>query len=84
MGVEIQIEGLTKSFGNQLIWGDVTLTVPAGEICVMLGPSGTGKSVFLTGCLRPPTDDVLPSQRRGSGLGYARVRFCVTPTCRSM
>ena len=34
MGVEIQIEGLTKSFGNQLIWGDVTLTVPAGEICV--------------------------------------------------
>ena len=24
MGVEIRIEGLTKSFGNQLIWGDVT------------------------------------------------------------
>jgi len=47
MGVEIQIEGLTKSFGKQLIWGDVTLTVPAGEICVMLGPSGTGKSVLL-------------------------------------
>src|SRR3954463_14284066 len=47
MGVEIQIEGLTKSFGSQLIWGDVSLTLPAGEICVMLGPSGTGKSVFL-------------------------------------
>src|SRR5690348_8474029 len=47
MGVEIQIEHLTKSFGKQLIWGDVTLTVPAGEICVMLGPSGTGKSVLL-------------------------------------
>ena len=47
MGVEIKIDGLTKSFGKQLIWGDVTLTVPAGEICVMLGPSGTGKSVLL-------------------------------------
>ena len=47
MGVEIQVNDLTKSFGKQLIWGDVTLTVPAGEICVMLGPSGTGKSVFL-------------------------------------
>src|SRR6195952_5422620 len=56
MGVEIQIEGLTKSFGKQLIWGDVTLTVPAGEVSVMLGPSGTGKSVLLKaliGLLKP-------------------------------
>src|SRR3954454_20327830 len=56
MGVEIRIEGLTKSFGNQLIWGDVTLTGPPGEICVMLGPSGTGKSVLLKtiiGLLKP-------------------------------
>src|SRR5690349_1006847 len=56
MGVEIQVEGLTKSFGKQLIWGDVSLTLPAGEICVMLGPSGTGKSVFLKtliGLLKP-------------------------------
>ena len=65
MGVEIQIEGLTKSFGKQLIWGDVTLTVPAGEICVMLGPSGTGKSVLLKtliGLLKPDT-----RQRRHRG-----------------
>jgi phospholipid/cholesterol/gamma-HCH transport system ATP-binding protein len=47
VGVEVRVEGLTKSFGSQLIWGDVSLTLPAGEICVMLGPSGTGKSVFL-------------------------------------
>ncbi len=47
MGVEVRVEGLTKSFGSQLIWNDVTLTLPAGEISVMLGPSGTGKSVFL-------------------------------------
>jgi phospholipid/cholesterol/gamma-HCH transport system ATP-binding protein len=56
VGVEIKVDGLTKSFGKQLIWGDVTLTVPAGEISVMLGPSGTGKSVFLKtliGLLKP-------------------------------
>ena len=47
VGVEIRVEGLTKSFGSQTIWQDVTLTLPAGEISVMLGPSGTGKSVFL-------------------------------------
>jgi len=56
VGVEVVVDGLTKSFGKQLIWGDVSLTLPAGEICVLLGPSGTGKSVFLKtviGLLRP-------------------------------
>lgn len=56
MGVEVVVEGLTKKFGSSLIWKDVTLTLPAGEISVMLGPSGTGKSVFLKtliGLLKP-------------------------------
>ena len=56
MGVAVDVEGLTKRFGQQLIWEDVTLTLPAGEISVLLGPSGTGKSVFLktlVGLLRP-------------------------------
>ena len=56
MGVEVQIDGLTKSFGRQNIWADVSFTLPAGEISVLLGPSGTGKSVFLKtliGLLRP-------------------------------
>ena len=61
MGVEIRVEILTKSFGKQLIWGDVSLTLPPGEICVMLGPSGTGKSVFLKtimGLLKPDSGHV--------------------------
>ena len=56
MGVEVVVEGLTKKFGSSLIWKDVSLTLPAGEISVMLGPSGTGKSVFLKtliGLLKP-------------------------------
>ncbi len=62
MGVEIEIKDLTKSFGKQLIWGNVSLTVPAGEICVMLGPSGTGKSVLLKtiiGLLKPDSGSVV-------------------------
>ena len=58
MGVEVQVEGLTKSFGRQVIWEDVSFTLPAGEISVLLGPSGTGKSVFLkclVGLLKPNT-----------------------------
>ncbi len=56
MGVEVRVEGLTKSFGPATVWSDVSLTRPAGEISVLLGPSGTGKSVFLktlVGLLRP-------------------------------
>ena len=55
------VEGLTKSFGSQVIWQDVSLTLPAGEISVLLGPSGTGKSVFLktlVGLLRPDRGSV--------------------------
>ncbi|SLI11703.1 Possible ribonucleotide ABC transporter, ATP-binding [Mycobacteroides abscessus subsp. massiliense] len=56
VGAEVSVEGLTKSFGSQRIWENVTLSLPPGEVSVLLGPSGTGKSVFLKsliGLLRP-------------------------------
>jgi phospholipid/cholesterol/gamma-HCH transport system ATP-binding protein len=62
MGVEVAVAGLSKSFGRQDIWRDVTLTLPAGEVSVLLGPSGTGKSVFLKcliGLLKPDTGQIL-------------------------
>ncbi|MCD2107124.1 ABC transporter ATP-binding protein [Rhodococcus erythropolis] len=61
-GVEISVDGLTKSFGSQAIWRDVTLTLPRGEVSVLLGPSGTGKSVFLKsliGLLRPESGAII-------------------------
>ena len=62
MGVEIRVEHLTKRFGRQTIWEDVSLTLPAGEISVLLGPSGTGKSVFLKtliGLLKPENGSIV-------------------------
>ncbi len=62
MGVEVSVEGLTKSFGSQNIWRDVTLTLPEGEVSALLGPSGTGKSVLLKtliGLLHPEQDSVI-------------------------
>ena len=56
VGAEVKVEHLTKRFGKATIWEDVSLTIPPGEISVMLGPSGTGKSVLLkhlVGLLRP-------------------------------
>ena len=62
MGVEITVTNLTKRFGRQTIWEDVSLTLPAGEISVLLGPSGTGKSVFLKtliGLLKPENGSIV-------------------------
>jgi phospholipid/cholesterol/gamma-HCH transport system ATP-binding protein len=62
MGIGIQVEGLTKSFGAQRIWEDVTMDIPEGEVSVLLGPSGTGKSVFLKsliGLLRPERGSIV-------------------------
>ena len=62
VGIGIQVEGLTKSFGPQRIWEDVTFDLPAGEVSVLLGPSGTGKSVFLKsliGLLRPERGKII-------------------------
>jgi phospholipid/cholesterol/gamma-HCH transport system ATP-binding protein len=62
VGVEITVENLTKRFGSTTIWEGVSLTMPAGEISVMLGPSGTGKSVFLKcliGLLKPEEGSII-------------------------
>jgi len=61
-GVEVTVQGLSKSFGRANIWSDVSLTLPPGEVSVMLGPSGTGKSVFLKtliGLLKPEKGSIV-------------------------
>jgi phospholipid/cholesterol/gamma-HCH transport system ATP-binding protein len=61
-GVEVTVEGLSKSFGRANIWSDVSLTLPPGEVSVLLGPSGTGKSVFLKtliGLLKPEKGSIV-------------------------
>jgi phospholipid/cholesterol/gamma-HCH transport system ATP-binding protein len=61
-GVEIRVEHLSKSFGRSNIWSDVTLSLPPGEVSVLLGPSGTGKSVFLKcliGLLKPEKGSII-------------------------
>src|ERR687890_25804 len=62
VGVAVEVENLSKSFRSQNIWSDVTLTLPPGEISVLLGPSGTGKSVFLkslVGLLKPEKGSIV-------------------------
>jgi phospholipid/cholesterol/gamma-HCH transport system ATP-binding protein len=62
VGIEISVASLTKSFGPTRVWEDVTMTIPAGEVSGLIGPSGTGKSVFLKsliGLLRPERGSII-------------------------
>ena len=69
--VEISIRNLTKSFGPQTVLEDITFDVPKSAITLLLGPSGTGKSVFLkhlVGLLKPDRGEVWIGDKNVPGL----------------
>lgn len=43
----IELQGLTKTYGDKDVVSDVSMTVESGEFCVLIGPSGCGKSTTL-------------------------------------
>lgn len=61
-GEAIEMRELCKRFGTQEVLRGVNLVVPAGQITVVIGRSGTGKSVLLKqlmGLLRPDSGSIL-------------------------
>jgi phospholipid/cholesterol/gamma-HCH transport system ATP-binding protein len=60
-----RFEHVTKSFGSKVIYEDLTLDVKKGETLVVLGGSGTGKSVMLKlliGLLKPDSGDIFVNE----------------------
>ena len=58
----IEIIDLVKQFGNTRILNGLNLGLPDNEVSMVLGPSGTGKSVLvklIVGLLYPDSGDVL-------------------------
>src|ERR1700761_895144 len=43
----IDVTGLRKSFGDQVVLDGIDLTVPAGTIFALLGPNGAGKTTVV-------------------------------------
>jgi osmoprotectant transport system ATP-binding protein len=43
----IEIDNVTKRYGDRRVVDRLSLTVPAGDLCVLLGSSGCGKSTTL-------------------------------------
>lgn len=57
----IELRHIKKRFGHQVVLNDVNLNVEKGESMVIIGASGSGKSVTLkhiTGLLRPDAGEV--------------------------
>jgi ABC-2 type transport system ATP-binding protein len=85
-GMAIQVENLTRKFGDFVAVDDISFDVPAGQIFGFLGPNGSGKTTtirMLLGLLKPTTgtamvlgQDIRTSSRQLlQQMGYMSQKF---------
>ena len=68
---KIKISGLKKSFGKKIVLDGVDLEIAKGESLVVIGGSGTGKSVLIKciqGLLQPDAGSILVDDSEVVGL----------------
>ena len=53
----VEIRGLSKRFGETVVFEDIDLDVDEGKICVLVGPSGCGKTTLLRAVAGLATSD---------------------------
>src|SRR4030095_5871966 len=85
----LELSSIAKSFKTGPVFTDVSLAVEAGEIVVVFGPSGTGKTVLLrivagvqepdAGAVRIDGEDVTAGAPEGRGGGMAFQNFALFP-----
>lgn len=73
---KIELKGVKKRFGPKVVLDGVDLTIPKGQSMVIIGGSGTGKSVTIKcvlGILRPDAGHILVDGEEATSLrGSAR------------
>jgi heme exporter protein A len=70
----IELEGLTRRYGERVALADLTLSVPAGATLVVFGPNGAGKTTLLrllATLLRPHAGRARVLGRELPGEGWA-------------
>ncbi len=77
--VGIEVSGLSKRFDSQVVLKEINLRVEPGEIFVIMGPSGSGKSVLLRQIagLDLPTDGTVRVQGLDPAIPDTRDRFAL-------
>lgn len=75
----LDVRGLHKRFGENVVLAGVDLAVPRGSVVTVLGKSGTGKSVFLkclAGIVRPDDGAIrFDGQTLDAGHAESRAEF---------
>ena len=57
----VEVRGVSFTRGNRTIFDDISLTVPAGKVTAIMGPSGIGKTTLLRligGQLQPDKGEI--------------------------
>lgn len=73
----IQIQNLTKSFGDNLVWENVSFDINDGETIAIIGRSGCGKSVLvkhLNALIYPDEGNVIIDGKNVFELEYVELR----------
>lgn len=73
----IEIRNLTKSFGSNLVWEDVSFDIEDGETVAIIGRSGCGKSVLmkhLNALMYPDSGEVYIDGKNVFELEYVELR----------
>jgi sulfate transport system ATP-binding protein len=78
--VSIEVESISKRFGDAVALDDVSLEVPSGSLTALLGPSGGGKSTLLriiagldtadSGIVSIEGEDLTHTPARSRGVGF--------------
>jgi phospholipid/cholesterol/gamma-HCH transport system ATP-binding protein len=61
-GVRVEVRSLCRSYGDKAVLKSVSLSIESGEIFMLMGPSGSGKSVLLRhiiGLEQPDSGEIL-------------------------
>lgn len=59
--MSIEVAGVKKSYGSQVVLPDLSLSISSGEVVGFLGPNGAGKSTtmkIITGFIKPDAGSV--------------------------
>jgi len=75
----ITVKGVTKVYGGKTVLDDVSMEIPAGEVCCITGPNGAGKTLLLniiSGTVKQTKGKVILPDDADIGYSYQVPRLC--------